>query len=172
MNSKLLIGLLLLILVPARAQKCSYIQNKISGMDGTRLIITKPVIVASENTIGKLEIWSTLIGDTAITLALVSYPQKMTTVSKGDSITLILEDNSKLYLTIHQDAVATGKEVLKLTILSIPDSEILQMLELYPVYKVSVSTSEGELQYSIKNRKQAHAISNSIGCIKEYVKEH
>jgi len=141
-------------------------------MDGTRLIITKPIIVASQETTGKLEIWSTLYGDSAVVLAFVVYPKRSLSVSKGDSILVTLDNDTKVCLTIHQDAVAMGNEIMKLTILSMLNPENRRMLESHLVKGLIISTSQGELLFNTKKKKQANAVAYLIGCVKEYLVEN
>ncbi len=172
MTTRFLLVLSLIIAIPANAQDCKYLQNKVSGMDGTRLVITEPVIYSNQKDCGNMEIWSTVYSDTAVVLAYVIYFDSTISVSQGDTLTVALEDKSPVYLLIHQNAAAIGSEMKKLTILTVPDHNQLQQLERYPAYKISVNTSQGMKSFSTKKKKKANTIRYLVGCVKSYLKEN
>ncbi len=164
--------LLVILAIPIllHAQECKYLHNKISGMDGSRLIITEPVVFSSQRKTGNMEIWSTIYGDTVVVLAFIIYPQHTIEVSKGDSLVITL-DNNIVYLTIHQDAITMGKEEKKLTILSLLNKQNMEKLESFPSNTISISTSEGKISYLAKKKKQTKVISYLIDCVKDYLYE-
>ncbi len=169
MKPRFLILLLILSIGNVNAQNCRYIQNKVSGMDGTRLVITEPLDYSAQTISERLKIWATVYGDTAVVLAFVVTTNNSLSVSKGDSIILTRKDNSKVYLSAHQDAATLGNETKTLTVLTLLDLENLQRLELQPVSELSISTSGDKLLYIAENRKQAATIVNLINCVKTYL---
>ena len=172
MTERFFLGLLLILAIPANAQDCKYLQNKVSGMDGTRLVITEPVIFSNQKNGENMEIWSTIYGDTAVVLAFVVYSDSNISVSKGDTLNVTPEDNPPVYLLVHQDASAMGGEMKKLTVLTVPDQNQLQRLERFPAYKISVNTSQGIKFFSTKKKKKANTIRYLVGCVKSYLNEN
>ncbi len=169
MKQRFFILLLILSIGNVNAQNCRYIQNKVSGMDDTRLVITEPLDFSSQAKNEGLKIWATVYGDTAVVLAFVVTTNNSLSVSKGDSIILTRTDNLKIYLSAHQDAATLGNETKTLTVLTILDMENLRRSELQPVSEISILTLRDKLSYTAENRKQAAAIVNLINCVKTYL---
>lgn len=169
MTMRLLNFLLILNTISVSAQNCKYIQNKVSGMDGTRLVITEPLDFSQQKKNEGLKIWSTVYGDTAVVLAFVVSSQNSLSVFEGDKLVLIQADSSKVYLSVFQDAMGTGDKVKSLTILALLNSENLLKLEQLPISTISVTTTNTRLTYTARKEKQTMAIAKLIGCVKDYL---
>ena len=171
MIMRLIIFLSILNVITVSAQDCKYIQNKVSGLDGTRLVITEPLDFSPVKKNEGMKIWSTVYGDTAVVLAFVITSQNSLSVSKGDSLVLTQPDNSKVFLQVLQNAKSTGNEVKILTVLTLLNSENLMKLEQQYVNTISVTTANTKLSYTARKKKQAMAIGQLLGCVKSYLYE-
>ena len=129
MIMRLIIFLSILNVITVSAQDCKYIQNKVSGLDGTRLVITEPLDFSPVKKNEGMKIWSTVYGDTAVVLAFVITSQNSLSVSKGDSLVLTQSENSQVFLSVLQNATGIGNEVKTLTVLTLLNSENLMKLE-------------------------------------------
>jgi hypothetical protein len=161
--------LLILICSHAEAQQCKYLTNKISGMNGSRLVITVPYTLSANFKLGRLEVWSTLYGDTAVTLAFVVHTNLQLSVSRGDSIKLTLENAQRADLPILQDASSTAGSAGKLTIMTVVGKEYLDKLMDNLVQHIILPVNLGNLEGSPVNKKQSAAIRNVLGCVKIYL---
>ena len=166
---RLLFFLSILNVISVSAQDCRYIQNKVSGMDGTRLIITEPLVFSPGKKNEGLKIWSTVYGDSAVVLAFVISSQNLISVTKGDSLILTQSDDSKVYLQVYQDATGIGEKVKTLTVLTLLCSENLMKLEQQPTQTVSFTTINEKLTYTAGKKKQTEAIAKLIHCVKNYL---
>ncbi|MCK5506836.1 MAG: hypothetical protein KAJ10_16845, partial [Thermodesulfovibrionia bacterium] len=63
--------LVLVSSISLQAQDCTYRVNSVSGMDGTRLVITEPIELTNNFDKGTLQAWTTIYGDTALILSFV-----------------------------------------------------------------------------------------------------
>ncbi|MBA7536497.1 hypothetical protein ES705_28761 [subsurface metagenome] len=55
-----LVVLLMFFSISIYGQKCNYLANKVSGMDGKRLVITEPLTLVSNYGEGSVDVWSTI----------------------------------------------------------------------------------------------------------------
>jgi hypothetical protein len=151
------------------AQNCKYLANKVSGMDGSRLVITLPSVLSGNFNEGFLEVWSTIKGDTSLVLAFVVNSNLPLKVSSGDSITLELENNERVYLSILQDASSAGNDLKKLTAMTLANAADIKRLESNLVKHIKIPSNLGNLEGNPGNKRQAAAIRTVSGCVKVYL---
>jgi hypothetical protein len=170
MKSMVIIALISLCISSLDAQKCQYLTNKVSGMDGSRLVITNTHKLSTDFNEGLLEVWSTLMGDTAVIVAFVISSDKQYQVRKGDRICIMLENDSAVYFQIIQDALSSGTHPCKITAMTVINSMDIPQLESLAVRQISVPLNSMELKGIPKNKQQARSIDQIIGCVKVYLK--
>jgi hypothetical protein len=161
--------LLFLIAESSIAQKCQYLTNKVSGMDGTRLVITQPLMLSGNFNDGTLEIWSTLSGDSAIIIAFEVKNKLLMDVHKNDSITVTLESGESIFIPVLQDAATVCGEKNKLTIMTMIGKSTILKLESSPMRNISIPVNLGELSGTPGNKKQAGSIQKAISCVKGFI---
>jgi thiazole synthase ThiGH ThiG subunit len=141
-----IVFILLLSVSNIYAQNCKYLTNKVSGMDGSRLVITQPSLLTGKFYEGQLEVWATLQGDTAVTLAFVISNKMNLAVSKGDSVFLTLQNDDIISIPVTQDAKGLGEDIRKLTIMTTVGNDELAKLELHPVKHISIPLNVGNVE--------------------------
>lgn len=161
--------MLFLLANTAIAQDCRYLTNKVSGMDGTRLVITQPMSVSNNFNEGTLEVWSTLRGDTSVIIALVVTNKLQLHVNKTDSIVFTLESGESVFIPVLQDASSITGEWNKLTIMTLISTDQIFKLETTPVKNISITVNSLKMEGEPGNKKQAASIQKAIGCVKQYL---
>lgn len=162
--------LVIFISFSLHAQNCSYRTNTVSGMDGTRLVITEPVNLVKDFKNSSLQSWSTIYGDTALVLAFVLTSTEEIPVEIGDEIRLNTKDEETISLEIYQNPVKSKSDPLKLTCLTIINNENVEVLENSIIKGVVFKGSSYEQEFSIENKKATRAIARLIACVKDYLK--
>jgi hypothetical protein len=151
-------------------QKCSYLSNKVSGMDGSRLVITNPVTLSDNFNQGSIEVWATLTGDTTIVIAFVFYTTLPLSVAGSDTIQIFLANNDTVNFMVQQDASAMGTAQKKLTAVTILKESDIPAIESSPVTSIELPVNLGRHNGQPSNKKQAAAIQKVLGCVKPYFK--
>lgn len=152
------------------AQNCSYRTNTVSGMDGTRLVITEPIDLVKNFKNSSLQTWTTIYGDTALVLAFVITSAEEMPVQIGDEISLNAKDGKTINLEIYQNPVQSKSDPKKFTCLTIINNENIGILENSIIKDVVFTGSSYKQEFSIRNKKAAGAIARLIVCVKDYLK--
>ncbi len=164
--------LLLLLSTSVYGQKCKYIANKISGMDGTHLVITEPLFLSTNFGKGSVKVWSTIYGDTSLVVAFVLKSKKELILTRADSILIHIETGEVIVLELMQDPVikqdGSSKSLTALTRIDKPDIEKFQN---YAVNKITLDSGDTKIEGTPKKKKQPLAIQRAINCVLEYLKE-
>lgn len=167
---KYLIIVLLFVSTGMHAQKCRYLANKVSGMDGTRLIITEPLLLSSNFDDGNIEVWSTIYGDTALIVAFVIEINKDVHLNKGDSILTRLENDEIVGLKLIQNsAIKENEEGKVLTVLTEADKRDIELYQTSKVSEIIVSAGDMEMKGSTIKKDQSIAIRTIINCVVRYL---
>lgn len=161
--------LLFLFSYSMNAQICSYRVNSVSGMDGTRLVITEPIEIKNNFDRGPLEAWTTIYGDTALVLAFVLISPKDIPLSKGDVIELMSSEEKSVSLEIFQDPVLANTSPKKLTCLTILSEEDILSLENSKINQVFIKGMDYQHDETINKEKSREAIGKLISCVKKYL---
>ncbi len=159
---------LLITTFSINAQDCSYRVNSVSGMDGTRLVITEPVELTSNFNKEPLQAWTTIYGDTALVLALVILSPDDIPLKKGDKVSLLTSENDSIVLKIFQDPVLATSTPKKLTCLIVLSPENIVSIEENTVTKVLIEGEDYQQEGGVKKR-ESEALTNLIVCVKEYL---
>jgi len=160
--------LLLITSFSIHAQECDYRVNSVSGMDGTRLVITEPVELTGNFGKGALEAWTTVNGDTAIILAFVIYSPEDIPLVKGDKVSLIIGEESSIDFEIYQDPVQSTSTPKKLTCLVFLSPEEISALESKLITGIRFSGETYQHEGKIK-KKNYGSIATLIRCVREYL---
>ncbi len=163
------ISLLILYAANIIAQECKFITNRISGMDGTRLVITQPMMLSNKFNSGTLEVWSTLSGDTAIVMAFVCNINFLMHVKKSDTITLKLENSEEVSIPILQDAASVDGDQKKITIMTMVNDSESSKLKASPVKHIAIPVNLGIMEGAPTSKRQAASIQKAISCVNEYL---
>lgn len=164
-----LIALFLFMTLQINAQKCTYRVNSVSGMDGTRLVITEPVDLIKDFANGVLQVWTTIYGDTALVLAFVFIDTDEIELSKGDQISLFTKDEVAINLEIFQQPVKTSSTPIKTTCLTLVNPENIVTLEKAQITKIQFTGEKYRKEGIIKKKKSIEAIGTLVDCVKEYM---
>jgi hypothetical protein len=165
-----IIFIVLISSISLQAQNCLYRVNSVSGMDGTRLVITEPIELTNNFENGTLEAWTTIYGDTALVLAFVIHSPDMIPLVKGDEIILLNADGEAITLNIYQDPVKAQSNAMKLTCLTVLSPENIAALENSIITKIQFQGEQYQQEGIIKKKKSTEAIGKLIGCIKKYLR--
>jgi len=167
---KYLIIVLLFVSTNMHAQKCKYLANKVSGMDGTRLIITEPLILSNNLDDGTVNVWSTIYGDTALIVAFVIELKEDVLLYKGDSILTRLDSDEIVGLELIQNSSIKENEKGKiLTVLTEADKSDIKLYQSHKVSELMVRTENMELKGSTAKKDQSIAIRTVINCVVRYL---
>lgn len=152
------------------AQKCDYISNIVSGMDGTHLVITQPQEFAGKSEQGLVEVWAKLHLDSVIVLSIVLHEGKSIGIHKNDSLVIISDEGKKVVLNVMQDVQNLSDEPQKLTVYAFVDNATYSELEGLQVATLTFATANGDLE--LKSRHQGEkAISNVLYCVHSVMEE-
>ncbi len=165
MRSLFLFAISFIFITGANAQKCSYITNTVSGMDGTRLVITQPEIFANGSEQGLIEVWAKLHLDSVIVLSIVLHEAHEITVIKGDSLVLADTDGGLVHLSVMQDVSNPSDDRKSVTIYAIVTNEVYHQVEDLQIASLEFKTSEGTLNLDSDYRKGRHSIPRVLGCV-------
>ena len=160
--------LLLIPFLSINAQDCSYRVNSVSGMDGTRLVITEPIDVSANFAKGTLQAWTTIYGDTALVLAFVIIDPYEIPIKKGDEVRLIIAETDSFVLQIFQDPVLATSTPKKLTCLIALSADDIAHLEKNTVTNV-LFEGVGYREEGKVKKKNAEEMLNLIVCTKKYL---
>ncbi len=167
---KYLIIVLLFVSASIHAQKCKYLANKVSGMDGTHLIITEPLILSNNFDDGTVKVWSTIYGDTALVVAFVIELKEDVLLNKGDSIFTRLDNDEIVGLELIQNSSIKENENGKiLTVLTEADKSVIKLYQSHKVSELLVRSGDMELKGSTTKKDQPVAIRTIINCVVRYL---
>ncbi len=167
---KVLTTILLFLSIGSYGQKCQYVTNKVSGMDGTRLVITKPLILSNDFGAGSVDVWSTIYGDTSLVISFVFNVKENFPLKKGDSILVNLDTDEIIGLKVLQKPVIkTENKNKSLTALTIVNKKAIESFQNHPANKIKIHFDTATIEGTIKKKKQALAIQTVINCVIEYL---
>ncbi len=165
-----LVVLLMFFSISIYGQKCNYLANKVSGMDGKRLVITEPLTLVSKYGEGSVDVWSTIYGDTSLMIAFVIRSKQELALIKGDSINITLDTGDQIILNVMQDAVSKETDqTYSLTALTRIDDLLIEKFQNQIIEKVAIDYGDSITEGSPQNKKQAVAIRNIVNCVVEYL---
>jgi len=146
-------------------QKCEYLSNAVSGMDGTRLVITEPQLYAKKSPAGQVDIWAKLHLDSLIVLSVVLHDTHALEFTKGDPLIMLEGDHELLSLEILQDAkraAGSGKSLTVYAVLSLKDYKAIKNSG---VNELRLKSPTGWMKIEAGNKKQAKSLGRVLGCI-------
>lgn len=168
---KYLIILLLFVFSSSYSQKCEYLVNKVSGMDGSLLIITQPVILSEDFEDGLVKVWSTIYGDTSLIVAFVFEMKEELALSKGDSIIAILDNEELIGLELIQNSVSKDGESGKITTaMTALDQSVIELLQTHKLSEIKLTQAGMNMAGEIEKKSEATAIQKVINCVFRHLK--
>ncbi|MBN2522787.1 MAG: hypothetical protein JXB24_05910 [Bacteroidales bacterium] len=167
---KVLATILLFLSMGSYGQECQYVTNKVSGMDGTRLVITKPLNLSKDFGAGSVDVWSTIYGDTSLVISFVFNVKENFPLKKGDSILVILDTDEIISLKVLQKPVIkTENKNKSLTALTIVNKQAIELFQSHPANRIKIYFDTSTIEGTSKKKKQALAIQTVINCVIEYL---
>ena len=146
-------------------QKCEYLSNTVSGMDGTRLVITEPQIYAKKSPAGQVDVWAKLHLDSLIVLSVVLHDSAAHEFLKGDPLIMMEEDHEVLSLEVLQDARKAEGSGKSLTVYSVLTTEDYETVKNSLVSELRLKSPTGWMNLEAGNKKQARSLVSVLGCI-------
>jgi hypothetical protein len=165
MNKTIAIVLFSLLTGSVFGQKCQYLSNTVSGMDGTRLVITEPQLYAKKSPAGQVDVWAKLHLDSLIVLSVVLHDSMALEFHKGDPMILLEEDTELLSLEILQDALRDAGLDKPLTVYALVSLEGFETVKNSVVNELRLKTPTGWMNIEARNTKQAKSLVSVLGCI-------
>lgn len=157
--------ILLMLVISAYGQRCSYLANSVSEFDGSHLVITEPVTLTKNFDEGTLEVYTSLYADTAVMLSFVLYPGSEISLDASDMIILTLEDGTTVELNMHKQPVMVEKPSKKVTCNVLLCGEKVSMLKSSVVSSVGFRHNETLITAPVDRKKAQDAIAGKISCI-------
>ena len=145
------------------AQKCNYISNTTSGMDGTRQVITSPYKLALSKENGKVQVWSKLYQDSLVVLAFVVESETISTLNLLDEIELIYTDTEKENLPTMNNVIPSTGIKEKYTIYVNLPKKLQDALREKPVQEIKFKADNGEISFPVKKKGSGY-IQQVIEC--------
>lgn len=159
---------LLLIYTTINAQKCAYISNIVSGMDGTLQVITEPASFSRSKNNGELQVWSKLHQDTSVVLALTINTPRVSEINEIDHIRISLENKEEILLQLMNNVDPSKRKVEKFSIYAVISTSNQELLFASPVVEVSVNSKGGKtLSYIAKSKRESDLIKKVLTCVIE-----
>ena len=155
-----------LFLFSIHAQKCSYISNTVSGMDGSRQIITEPITIKEEGDPGKLIVWSKLHLDTSIVVAFTIENYGGADLNDLDRIMMNLKDGSELTLALMNKISLRKQENTKYTLYAVLDDNELSILTQTNVSSLYLVSEEKTVNF-LPDRKGTGAVKKVVSCVEK-----
>jgi hypothetical protein len=170
---KVIISMMLFVLLAPGllAQKCRYISNTVSGLDGAIQVITSPEVFARNSEAGTVEVWAKLHRDSVMVLSFVLRGDRPNKAIQGDSILLMHGVTQLLALRIMQDAVRSGSVIKPLTIYAAVSPEDFSVIRSACISTVLIQTEKDWVKVSAEKPKQEKVISHVLSCVSIYLRE-
>ena len=167
---KYLIIVLLFVSTNLHAQKCHYLANKVSGMDGSRLIITEPLSLSENFGDGAVKVWSTIYGDTSLVVAFVIQMNEKYSLNKGDSILIRLDNDDSIGLVLFQNSVVKndGKNNL-ITALTEVDKDAIEKFQKRGISEIMIDFGDKKVSGSTEKKGESFALRTVINCVVRYL---
>ena len=167
---KYLIIILLLVSTSVHAQECKYRANKVSGMEGTRLIITEPQSLSSKFENGTVKVWSTISGDTSLIVAFVIELKEEFLLNKGDSILARLDNDEIVGLVLMQNSVMKDNGKSKsLTAVTAVDKDAIEKFQSHLMTEIMIDFGENRKKGFTNKKGESKAIRTIINCVVRYL---
>ncbi len=167
---KVLTVFLLFLSIGIYGQECQYVINKVSGMDGTRLVITKPLNLSNDFGAGSVDVWSTIYGDTSLVISFVFNVRDNFPLKKGDSIRISLDTGEIIGLKVLQKPVIkTENKNKSLTALTRINKQTIEAFQSHATNGIMIHFNTTTIEGTSKKKKQSLAIQTVINCVIEYL---
>ncbi len=150
-------------------QKCDYLVNTVSGMDGSHLVITETARFTKDFDGMALEVYASLYADTAVMLSFVINGSTDFDLHAGDYIFLGNGSEKNLELVIWQEPVKVTKGTPKTTCNVLLSKEQAKAITDIAVTELRFTSGETDLTATVDKKKDATAIGDKLSCVLAFI---